>query len=158
MTKAADYVAIVRDRVAIKWPEIRGQLAEAYGDHPGLAEERANQAEAELAALAIGLQALDRAAQTDVAQNLRAEVRDAVRAVYETDDAAVALMEYEDLWRRTLDPKGFGMGFVMQVLGDEPDAATSELEFSHHRTEKLVGGALIEAALGVWEEVLAAEE
>ena len=157
MTKATDYVAIVRDRVAIKWPEIRGQLAETYGDHPGLAEERANQAEAELAALAIGLQALDRAAQTDVAENLRAEVHDAVRAAYDTDDAAIALMEYEDLWRRTLDPKGFGMGFVMQILGDEPDAATSELEFIHHRTEKVIGGALIEAGIGVWDEVLAGE-
>jgi hypothetical protein len=154
MEEAATYVALIVDRMRAKWPELRGQLVASYGDHVGLSEDDANVAEAILAAVAIGLQTLDRTVEVNRATQLRSAVRDVVVDRFGTDDAAIAVDHYEELWQRTNDPRGLGMGFIMSVLGEDPASARSDPGLILYKTERILGGAIIETAVGAWEQTL----
>lgn len=153
---ASTYVATILERLQARWPEIRQVLVSAYGRHPALADDDANYAEAALAALAVGLQALDQSAPPSLTSQLRPAVYDAVIDRFGTPEAATALDQYSELWDRTRDPSGLGMGFIMSVLGEEPKRE-GEHAILRYRTEKLAGGTLIDVAVGVWPEVLGGE-
>lgn len=154
---ASAYVTAILERMTTSWSEIRARLAEAYARHPGLAEDDANFAEAALAAMAVGMQTLDRTADAALIERLRAALPAVVAKQFGTEEAAQALTLYEELWQRTRDPRGFGLGFIMRVLGEDPSRISSTTDLIRYKTEKVVGGALIDAAVGVWGKVLQGE-
>lgn len=149
----ASYLARTLGRAQVKWPEIRDRLIASYGDHPKLADENANFAEAALAALAVGLQTLDRLVDQDRSARLRSAVHPQIVERFGSEEAVEAVTLYEDLWLRTRDPRGLGLGFIMRILGEEAPPADDD-QLVRYRTETIVGSAIVDVSLGVWEELL----
>lgn len=150
----AIYLTRILERAQAKWPEIRDRLAASFGDHPELADENANFAEAALAALAIGLQTLEHLVDPDRGAKLRSAVHAQIVERFGSEEAVEAVTLYEDLWLRTRDPRGLGLGFIMRILGEDATPPANDDQLIRYRTETIVGSAIVDTSLGVWEELL----
>jgi hypothetical protein len=149
---AADrYVDRIARHVAERWPDLAKRLVAAYPSH---LNEPIGLAEATLAAAGVGMQEARTGVAADIADRLRTAAAAALTSRFEHGDAAAIGASYDELWTRTGDPRAIGLGFVMRVIGDDPGDAGGGRPIIHFTVEKILGGAIVEAASGAWSEIL----
>ncbi len=149
---AADrYVNGVARRVAEKWPELAERLATAYTSD---LDDAVGLTEATLAAAGVGMREVRGGIAPEVEGRLRTAVASALASRFAQVAAAEIGESYEELWMSTGDPRAIGMGFVLRVVGHDPGDTGGGRPLIHFTVEKIVGGAIVEAAVGAWTEIL----
>ena len=151
--EAADrYVDTVSRQVAARWPDLSQRVATAY---PAPLDHTVGLIEATLAAAGLGMREIHGAVPPEIESRLRQAVASSLRSRFEHEAAWEIGESYEELWRNTGDPRAIGMGFVMRAVGHDPGDGGGGQPLVHFTVEKILGGAIVEAALGAWSEILA---